>query len=335
MRSLNRRWSMLGVLALITASSHAHADLLDLTLHRLIPRTGSGGGPDPEAASARADYRQLSSELGVILAPRILSPADTLGYSGFQVTFDAGFSTLSNSTCRQNPANPADLDSNQCPWQRGAAGKDGPNRGLPRWAQTLSVTARKGFWLPVPGFEIGVGATKLLQSNIYALQAYVKVGLHEGYHRFGLPSIAVRGSAARVFGTPQLSLTLVQSDIELSKNFGVRGTVTLTPYLGAAGLLVIGRSQVIDTTPGVDAYEQGPNSLDLNNNVVFANQDNILRWRFFGGLRLQYSVLVLTGEFLFTACGDLGVGRCNHAGKDVPDRSPHQYTVNVSGGFAF
>ena len=142
-----------------------------------------------------------------------------------------------------------------------------------------------------------------------------------------------------MFGTPQLSLTIVQGDIELSKNFGVGGTVTLTPYLGGAGLLVIGRSQVIDTTPDVDAYQQNPgnpnSAPDLINNVVFANQDNILRWRFVGGLRLQYSVLVLTAEFLFTACGDLGVGRCDHAGKDVPDRSPHQYTVNISGGFAF
>ena len=326
---------MLGVLALVTAGGHAHADLLDLTLNRLIPRTGAGGGPDPGAPSAQADYRQLSSELGVILAPRILSPADTLGYNGFQIAFDAGFTTLSNSTCRENQGNPGDLDSNQCPWQRGVEGRNGPNRSLPRWARTISVTARKGFWLPVPGFEIGVGATKLLQSNIYALQAYVKVGLQEGYHRFGLPSIAVRGSASRVFGTPQLSLTLVQSDIELSKNFGVLGTVTLTPYVGAAGLLVIGRSQVIDTTPGVDAYQQGPNGPDLDNNVVFANQSYLLRWRFFGGLRLQYSVLVVTAEFLFTACGDLGVGRCDHGGKDVPDRSPHQYTINLSGGFAF
>lgn len=329
---------MLGVLAFVTAGNHAHADLLDLTLHHLITRskaTSPGGPVDPNAPSARADYRQLSSELGVVLAPRILTPADTPGYSGFQITFDAGFTTLSNSTCRQNQANLGDLDSNQCPWQLGAQGKDGTNRGLPRWAQTLSVTARKGFWLPVPGFEIGVGATKLLQSNIYALQAYIKLGIHEGYHYHGLPSIAVRGSAARVFGTPQLSLTLIQSDIELSKNFGILGTVTLTPYIGGAGLVVIGRSQVIDLTPGVDAYQQGPNSPDLNNNVVFANQSDILRWRFFGGLRLQYSVLVLTAEFLFTACGDLGVGRCDHAGKDVPDRSPHQYTVNISGGFAF
>jgi hypothetical protein len=326
---------MLGVLALVFAGDHAHADILDLTLHHLVTRTkAAGGATDPDAAAARADYRQLSSELGVVLAPRILSPADTLGYSGFQLTFDAGFTTISNSACRQNQASPSDLDSNQCPWQLGVEGKEGTNRTLPRFAQTISVTARKGFWLPVPGFEIGVGATKLLQSNIYALQAYVKLGIHEGYHRFGLPSIAVRGSASRVFGTPQLSLTLIQTDVELSKNFGVLGTVTLTPYIGAAGLLTIGRSQVIDLTPHIDAYQQG-NQADIDNNVVFANQDNILRWRFFGGLRLQYSVLVLTAEFLFTACGDLGVGRCGRPSAVVPDRSPHQYTINISGGFAF
>ena len=46
--------------------------------------------------------------------------------------------------------------------------------------------ARKGIWLPLPGFEIGAGATKIIDSNMYAVQAYAKLALHEGFHDWEL-----------------------------------------------------------------------------------------------------------------------------------------------------
>ena len=180
-----------------------------------------------------------------------------------------------------------------------------------------------------------------MQSDIVAVAAYAKFALHEGFHDWPLPSIAVRGSGMRVMGSGQIDLTIVQADVSISKSFGIAGSVTLVPYLGAAALWIIARGQVLDITPDVDAYKQGPGSLDLNNNAVFPTQPDILRWRFFGGMRLNYSILVLTADLVVTACGELGTdsaNRCYDKTKGMTD--PHdgastQYTFSGSAGFLF
>jgi hypothetical protein len=198
--------------------------------------------------------------------------------------------------------------------------------------------ARKGVWFPLPSFEIGAGATKLLQSDIYAVVVYGKFSLHEGFHSWPIPSIAIRGSGLRVLGASQIDLTMWQVDASISKSFGVGGTMTLVPYVGGAVLGIIARGQVLDTTPDVDAYKQGPNSPDLNNNAVFTGghtDDSIYRWRIFGGIRAQYSILVLTADFIYTFKGDTGPGGCDKSTGCIPDRSPNQFTFSGSVGFLF
>ncbi len=314
------------IVILGAASGRAQADVLDLALHRLLSPPAMGKPLDPENDEiAKAAYRQLTSELGVVMAPRFLSPADTVGYSGFQFTVDGSFTTISNQACA------ADNSADQCPWSRGMSGRDshGVPHQLPSVASTLTVMARKGIWLPMPSFELGAGVTKLMQSDLVALQVYGKLALHEGFHRWPLPSLAVRGGASRLLGTSQLDLTTVQIDSTISLTRGIAGTVTIAPYLGAAALLVIARGQVLDTTPSIDAYGGGPNSLDLNNNAVFPAQDTIVRWRFYGGLRLSYSVLVLTMDYALSARGSL-----MNSGA-IADRSTDQHTLSISGGFLF
>ena len=323
MRSPTRRW-LTGVLLVgglsagILAPAPAHADVLDLQLQRLVPPPVMGGFADPTAPAVQAMYRQLVSELSVAIAPKILTTADTIGYSGFQFSFDASFTNINNTAQA---------------WQQGVEGKNGAQgtAGIPNMVTTFSVYARKGIWLPLPSFEIGAGATKLMQSDIFAVQVYGKFALHEGFHDWPIPSLAVRGSGLRVMGASQIDLTMAQIDAEISKSFGLGGTVTLTPYIGAAVLLIIARGQVLDTTPAVDSYKLGPSSLDLNNNAVFPNQDTIVRYRVFGGFRLQYSVLVLTADFIFTGHGDY----FNAGETKIPDNAINQYTTSVSAGLLF
>src|SRR5205807_10614315 len=122
-----------------------------------------------------------------------------------------------------------------CPWQAGVeGGRDAQNNPTPPpgLLHTVSVYVRKGIWLPFPSFEIGAGATKLMQSDVFAVQVYGKLAIHEGFHDWPIPSLAVRGSGLRVMGASQIDLTMAQIDGEISKSFGVLGTVTLTPYLG-------------------------------------------------------------------------------------------------------
>jgi hypothetical protein len=346
--------ALAAVAGLASLPGRARADQFDLTLQRLVKMpmvAGAFADPSMDPA-ALAAYRQLMSELGVGLAPKFLSPADTIGYNGFQFDVDYSFTTISNKRC-DNPGTPGQpTNQDQCPWQFGVdGGRDGAgNRTAPPdMLHTLSLTARKGIWLPLPSFEVGVGATKLLNSSIYGVHGYGKLAIHEGYHDWlWLPSLALRASVMRVLGESSVDLTMVQVDGSISKSFGVAGTVTLVPYLGAAWLLIVPRGQVIDVTPNCDAYSGrgcsngttgGPNSSDLNNNTVFpssANQD-IERWRFFAGLRFNYSVLMIAADFIATACGDLA-GTCPSTGmhkSDVPDNSPWQFTYSMSVGFLY
>src|SRR4029077_12054370 len=58
---------------------------------------------DPDTAhkllysNAQSRYRSLMSELGVVAAPRLMTPADTLGYAGFQFSGELGITTINNN----------------------------------------------------------------------------------------------------------------------------------------------------------------------------------------------------------------------------------------------
>ena len=300
--------------AMLTASP-ARGDRNDLTLERIIgPPTMPGTFNDPSDPVRQTMYKSLMSELGVVIAPRALSPADTLGYSGFQLAFETSFTQISHT---------------QDFWQKGVENVSGG------FLPTISVMARKGIWLPLPGFEIGAGATKVLDSNLYAVQGYAKLALHEGFHDWPIPSLAVRGAVSHLLGTSQVDLTVISVDATVSKSFGIGGTVTLDPYVGAASLLGIVRGQVIDTTPAVDAYAEGSGSLDVNANTTFPDPDTIVRWRIFAGFRLVYAFLALTGEFVYTFCNDTA-GDCNKMdAAKITDRSGGQAQINFSGSFLF
>ena len=172
---------------------------------------------------------------------------------------------------------------------------------------------------------------------MFALQAYAKLALHEGYHGWALPSMALRAAVSRLVGTTQVDMTVVSTDVTLSKSFGLAGTMRLDPYVGANLLVTIVRSQVIDTTPNVDAFKQYPSTVDLNSNTTFpdAAGDNILRWRMFVGFRLVYSVVSLSAEFSYAFCNDTA----NSCGKNdltkLMDRSSGQVQLSLAGGLIF
>jgi hypothetical protein len=235
------------------------------------------------------------SQLGVALAPRFLTPADTLGYSGFQFSTELSYTTIDHSAdywCATEKAAEAACAANARP--SGSLG-------------TIGLYARKGVWLPLPSFEVGAGALHLLSSQMWAAQAYAKFAIHEGFHDWPIPSLAVRGSVSRLMGSEQLDLTIPSLDVSVSKSFGVAGTVNVSPYAGWNVLWMIARSEVIDKTPNVDA-QTTPD--DVKNNFVFPDQDNIVRQRFFAGLKLKYYVFAFTAEAVFAL-----------AGKSVDDRA--------------
>ena len=250
-----------------------------------MSRLGTASGNT--VIGSNQDFRALASELGVVLAPRLGEPSDTLGFGGFHFSADVAFTSINNN---------ADY------WRalESSSGNIGDNHGGSTMSST-GVFVKKGIWLPLPSFEIGLGAVNLGQSQMWASQGYVKFALHEGYHDLPLPSVAVRGAASRMMGSDQIDLTVASVDVSASKEFGVAGTFQATPYGGFNWLIIVPRSEVIDKTPDIDVRND---PMDAGSNFVFKDQDDIYRSRFFLGTRLKYHIFTLTLEAAFALAGD-------------------------------
>jgi hypothetical protein len=245
----------------------AAADSNDLVMSRLATRITDDTGRVLAVVGQNLEFRALASQLGVVLAPHLLTPADTLGFGGFQ--FDADVSQTS-------------IDSIQPYWRVLAGSRDpGGTNHIAHGAgvlRTVGWFAHKGLWLPAPSLEIGAGAIHLLGSTIWAAQVYGKLAVHEGFHELPIPSVAIRGAVSRMMNQRDLDLTIGSLDVTLSRHFGISGTWRLDPFLGYNLLIIVPRSQVIDATPDVDPLGPG-NQMDVANNFVFHDQAAITRQR--------------------------------------------------------
>jgi hypothetical protein len=306
-----------------SASPHA-------ILGQVLPPSSLAGRDAP------SDFRSLMSELGVVIAPRLQTPADTLGFAGFQ--FAAEFGTTKISRDRSfwdgveavNPAN------------RNAARPDA-------YLTTVGGFVRKGMWLPLPAFELGAGAVNILGSSLFALQGYAKLALQEGFHSWVLPSVAVRLSGSQLVGTDQVDLTVFGFDAVISKAFSVGGTARFEPFGGWNYMFIDARSGVIDATPGCDAYALehsttpagslpnpycGPagTANDSLANFTFPHQDLITRQRFFAGFKLKLAVVFLAAEYDLIPAGH---SRDDKQVDGARDESQQQQSFSLSFGLDF
>ncbi len=313
---------LLGIaLALATVTPVAHAGENDLVLSRLGQIDASGTTVIPN----NQDFRSLVSEFGVAIAPRLMSPADTLGYSGFQFSVDYAFTTINKDASYWC----ATEQTGSCPGSKGNG-----------YLGTFGMFVRKGLWLPLPSFEVGGGFVNVTgTSSMVAAQAYAKFALHEGFHDWPIPSVAVRGAGSRLMGSEQIDLTVASLDVSASKSFGVAGTVNVTPYAGWNYLWIVPRSEVIDKTPNVDAFTTPG---DVNKNFVFPDQANITRQRIFLGAKIKYYVFAISLEWDIALAGhsvDDRTGtdlKCDMAGPnqlgscDAQDKAKSQQTFNLA-----
>jgi hypothetical protein len=323
----------LTALVLVGLCRVAAADPNDIVLTRLATRVTNPDGTLASVVGQSLEFRALTSQLGVVLAPELLMPADTLGFGGFQ--FDV---TGSQTT----------IDSKAAYWRARAGSSDpmgtpGESNG-PGFLRTVGFFAHKGMWFPLPSFEVGAGAVHLVDSSIWTGQLYVKFGLHEGYHDLPIPSLAVRGAVSRMMNQRDLDLTIASLDVTVSKHFGIGGTWRFDPFVGWDLLLIVPRSEVLDSTPNVDSLQPG-NDLDSNFNFVFKDQANILRNRILVGAKFQYYVLQLTVEAQYALAGTSVDDRTgtsaacqpnsNTSNCDAKDTAAAQTTISVSAGFDF
>jgi len=276
------------------------------------------------------------SELGVVMAPQLNTPADTLGFGGFQFSVEVSTTQISRDKAFWN----------------GVAGVDPANPQAWRPSSSLTTVGgyvRKGLWFPIPGLEWGVGAMNLVGSSLWSLQGYAKLALLEGFNAWALPSLAVRGSIAEVVGSSQVDLTIGGLDVLLSKPISLAGTARLELFAGWNLLFIQARSGVIDATPGCDAYAlrlvsdpaqtpahcspaQAGTWKDLDASFSFPKQDLILRHRLFGGFKIKLSTLFLVGQYAFTTPG---TSRDERDPTGPRDASGRQQSFSLAGGLDF
>jgi hypothetical protein len=294
-------------------------------------------GVDPDATSR---FRSLMSELGVVIAPRLQTPADTLGFAGFQFSAELGLDQIS---------------SNQ-PFWNGVEGVDPTNTGARRpdgWLTTMGLFVRKGMWFPTPAVEWGVGAVNVLQSGMWAVQGTLKLAIQEGFHDWPLPSAAVRIGVSQLVGTDQVTMTVTSVDLVLSKRFSLAGTARIEPFAGWNFLFIDARSGVIDGTPGCDAVvlqqattaeavarlpaacpiDQAGTYGDLDANFTFPKQDLITRNRVYAGVKLKLATLFVVGQVALALAGKSQDERAT--GNGARDASGSQQSVSLSAGFDF
>jgi hypothetical protein len=323
----------LGALGPLTVARPAAADQNDLVMSRLATRITDDTGRVLSVVGENLEFRALASQLGVVLAPHLLAPADTLGFGGFQ--FDLDVSQTSIDSIR--------------PYWRVLAGSRDPSgtNNIAHGAgvlRTVGLFAHKGLWFPVPSFEVGAGAVHLVDSRTWAAQLYGKLGIHEGYHDLPIPSVSLRAGVSRMMNQREIDLTVASFDVTLSKHLGIAGTWRFDPFLGWDLLFIIPRSQVIDATPNIDPLHPG-DEMDAANNFVFRDQANITRQRFLAGAKLQYAFVQLTVEAQFALAGSSLDDRASTSDACQPmstiarcqakDTAASQTTLSLSAGIDF
>lgn len=260
----------------------ALANNMDLSLARFID-CNSPTSCVPQISA----YEQFLAEYMFGLAPKILAPAETLGYSGFYLGLEGSLTTV-----------PGDTDR----WFKGTVDENASDKVM--FVPTLHM--RKGLpW----SFELGGTINYLARSELVALGGDVKWSLFEGYRngwRGFLPDVAARGSVVRVLGESDADITIIGVDGSISKNFGIGGMVVLVPYVGLQYLWTMVRVEPLiyrdDTRPERGHPEW--DSLDDQFHAPEGNKwdttglsgPNLTRMKLFFGLKFQYEVLVLTAE---------------------------------------
>ena len=225
-------------------------------------------------------FRDFVTQLGFVTAPRMVSPAETLGHSGFSLGAIWSGSFVS---------------ADQPYWLvTERATRSGSSPDL---VQTLQLDIRKG--LPM-SFELGANLVWIAESQLFAPGLEVRWAFQEGYRY--IPDFSVRGAVNHLVGNRDLRLTTVAADFMISKNFGLGGVVNLAPYAGWSLIFIHASSRVIDPTP----LDEG----DGLNNFVFANvdaQDNI-NHRLTAGLRFLYHVINISVQGEFQLLSDYETG---------------------------
>ena len=211
----------------------------------MTPKTEGGEFVCVLKPNGQENFESLATELGILMSPKMMATADTLGEAGFEFGLATSFTTINNTEEYWQVVNDGDPDSVM---------------------NTIQLQVRKG--LPF-GMEIGATLTQLAASKMMHINGMFAISLNEGVWK--APDITLRFFGGRLAGVGELNLSTAGGDAVMSKEFSLDGVGTMTPYAGYEFLYVNANTKLIDPTPSTLA--DGDSSLISFNRVdAFANK---------------------------------------------------------------
>ena len=200
----------------------------------------------------------MISELGFAIAPNAFYPARTTGIGGFAVSLEASYTKINadKTTGETGGRDPY--------WHLGTQGAQDPNtkqfstinNSPDSILQIYSIKARKG--LPL-GFELAGSLGTIANTGLWVGGGDVRWSLLEGFRTGALgllPDFSIGGGVRTLTGTSKFSLTTAAFDVKMSKPIALADTSQLIPTVGYQRIVIFGDSNVIDSTPNVDALTQ-------------------------------------------------------------------------------
>nr|PZN25165.1 MAG: hypothetical protein DIU78_10785 [Pseudomonadota bacterium] len=237
-----------GILALAVAGA-AHAEPLDPALERLVLDPSCRAVDGPRCVPDVAAWKKLVSELGFAFAPSAPHPARALGYGEMEFALDVTVARIGDESRHVRVGTQGPLDS-------ASGGAAESHEDPPALVQLYSVRVRKGLGFC---FELSGSFGAMPESSSMSAGADLRLALLEGF-RTGplgyLPDVAVGAGVRRVFGSPQLALTVAAVDGRVSKPVRLPGRGVITPWIGYQHLWMIADPVLVDLTPGRNAHDE-------------------------------------------------------------------------------
>ena len=338
-----RRGSVVALVATLVVAREARAGEMDPTPERFVAQPANlpagqtcqsvaanpgalvSAGLRPQDFPCRPDnasFKNMVSELGFAIAPNAFYPARTTGIGGFAVSLEASYTRISSGRTANETGGSSPY------WQLGTRGAQDPNtkqfsaiNGAPdSLIQIYAIKARKG--LPF-GFEIAGSLGTIANTAMWVGGGDLRWSLMEGFRTGALgllPDVSLGAGVRTLTGTSKFHLTTVGIDVKMSKPVTLADSAQLIPTIGYQRLMIFGDSNVVDSTPNVDAAQacgyDGPDpvtgsprcrnklangsddSADFSNSFTF-QKVRVHRHRGIVGLNYRYELIWLGSQFAF------------------------------------
>jgi len=268
-----------GVVVLFAGAPEAFSEGNDLVLRRLGECTFQTVDGREVCVSVTPDtdaFEALSRDLAFVMSPKGITPAETVGEAGFEMSFEMNLNVI---------------DSNADYWQRSVEDQS-PNDVL----VVSQIHLAKG--LPF-SFEIGAILSHLFDSDMWAMGAELAWAWHEDYF-YPAPDLGIRGFVNHMVGSTDINLTTAGFDVLMSIPIGVGGVVAITPFVGYNFTAVFSSSRLLDATPedSTPPIEGTGTVVSVKPEFVFDNINKTYS-RYLGGFRIRFALVNFSFETLY------------------------------------